>query len=225
MTGDSARDYFRPHQSGRPANSAQLKRPCHSPHPPFPRPSHVPFSFFSLIFFVVILFLIFYFFPPLLSLSCSHCLRVFLQFHSHPAAAPVDVLLSKGRDFRGRCCRAPFISSTRSFSDFVFLPVVLIFIFFFFPISSTIRQVDDNGVLLLDFPGRQLHDGYYLNLAQERAFCSTPPSIVTHLALHRHKIRPGAFAISRSITSTLGRCATEALATPDRRPGWSSRMP
>lgn len=225
MTGDSARDYFRPHQSGRPANSAQLKRPCHSPHPPFPRPSHVPFSFFSLIFFCCdfvldFLFLSSFVVPLLFTLPACLPSIPFPPRCSPRRRSPVErprlswPLLPR-----------PFHLFDTLFFGLCFPARRFDFYFFFFPISSTIRQVDDNGVLLLDFPGRQLHDGYYLNLAQERAFCSTPPSIVTHLALHRHKIRPGAFAISRSITSTLGRCATEALATPDRRPGWSSRMP
>lgn len=201
-------DYFRPRQSGRPANSAQLKRPCRSPPSSFSTSSQSP-SFFSIFCCYFVLHFFYFSLPPLLSLSCAHCLRVFPFSSIPPPLLPlVDVTPVEKAETQVVAAAAPrFISTTRSFRTFFFsCPSFGIFDFLD---PSTSRRLRGFSLLDFFFSGRSLHDGDYLNFPQERAFfCSTPVDRFALALLHR-KIRPSRSRLPpKFLLATFGRCAT-----------------
>ena len=142
MTGDFARLFsaspIRPPSQQRPAETALSLSPILLFHV-----LPVPFLFFHFLLLFCSSFFFYFSLPPLLSLSCAHCLRVFPFSSIPPPLHPlVDVTPVEKAETQVVAAAAPrFISTTRSFRTFFFLAHRLEFL-----ISSTLRQVDDSGV-------------------------------------------------------------------------------
>lgn len=148
MTGDFARLFsaspIRPPSQQRPAETALSLSPILLFHV-----LPVPFLFFHFLLLFCSSFFFYFSLPPLLSLSCAHCLRVFPFSSIPPPLLPlVDVTPVEKAETQVVAAAAPrFISTTRSFRTFFFsCPSFGIFDFLD---PSTSRRL--RGFSLLDF--------------------------------------------------------------------------